>query len=63
MKKKIEKKEIEVAKREQAIAIKQAIADTKEEYQLKIDTMQKEHSKQISQLLAQNDSKTTKSSK
>lgn len=57
------KKEIEFAKREQAIAIKQAIADTKEEYQLKIDTMQKEHSKQISQLLAQNDSKTTKSSK
>lgn len=42
---------------------KTTIADTKEQYQSKIDVMQEEHSRQIFQLFTQNNSKTTKNSK
>lgn len=57
-------KEIEITKREQETAIRLAIADTKEQYQSKIDAMQEEHSRQISELLAQkSNSKIAKSSK
>lgn len=59
-----QEKEIEITKREQETAIRLAIADTKEQYQSKIDAMQEEHSRQISELLAQkSNSKTAKSSK
>lgn len=46
------------------VAIKVAVADTKEQYQAKIEEMQKEHAKQIAELLAhKNNFKTPKNAK
>ena len=40
-------------KHDMEVAVKVAVADTKEQYQAKIEEMQKEHAKQIADLLAQ----------
>lgn len=40
-------------KHDMEVAVKVAVADTKEQYQTKIEVMQSEHAKQIADLLAQ----------
>lgn len=60
-----ERKDIEERyKHDIEVAVKVAVADTKEQYQAKIEEIQKEHAKQISELLThKNNFKTTKNTK